>query len=239
MVQSRGLPLQITVFITGLLACGCQTYEVWQADCWKAPDFHPQEIKRAAFVIPAGPALDRNKTFAEAMIVAIHRRGPRLVEQQLVDAVTRETRLILQKQADLVSTRDLASRIGRELNVDTIFYADATVRSTVFRFTPKLLGAWDDETARRQEAANKRGNLLPDDVRRCNVLVQHSVGLTLRAVDIATGKIKWVGYRYLAMADPYADDRPDVVTSFGGVEKLAQKLTDDVFGANGPASAVD
>ncbi len=216
------------------LACGsgCNTYKVWQADHWRAHDFQPGQIKRAAVVIPQ-TGQDRNKTFAEAMIVAIHERGPRLVEQQLVDAVTNESRMILRRQTDVVSTRELASRVGKELDVDTIFYADSTGRRTVFELRRKLFGANQQEAFQRTAQANQRGALVPEDVRRCSVFVHHSVGLSLRAVDVATGRIKWVGFRHLAVGDKYSEDRPDMLNTFGAVQELSETIADDIFTSAG------
>ena len=231
---------------------GCHHYEVWQADSWVSPDYRPLDIRRAAVVMFAPWAevggqkieyhgmqdtLQKNKTFAEALIIALQHCGVRIVEQQVVEVAQREARLILSKQSDVVSTKELASRLGRQLSLDTVFYADALSRQTTFQFDKKFLGAGTAEARMRQREANDRGSITPDDVRRCIIVAHHSVGLSLRAVDIATGRITWVGYRNLAMADRYDDDRPDTLSNFSAVQKLTERLVSDLLGLTGARAA--
>lgn len=235
----------------GSLLAGCQAggkYEVWQADHWRDPGFQPRDVRRAAIVMFApwsevggekievhgrDTTLQRNKTYAEALIISLQQRGLRIVEQQVFDAAQQEARLILLKQADVISTKELANRLGRQLNLDTIFYADALARHTAFEFGPKWPFAKRDEAYARQREANQRGGISPEDARRCTILVHHTVGLTLRAVDVTTGRITWVGYRHLALADRYDDDHPDVLSTFGAVQELAEAVVDDLLTGEG------
>ncbi len=209
-----------------MAGAGCRTYEVWQADHWD-DGYRGGESKRAAVVMFS--TAPRNKTFAEAMIISLQQRGVRIVEQQLVDVATQEARMTLSKQTDVVSTRDLTNRIGKQLNLDVIYYADALARKTTFDFRRKL-GVSAAEEASLEARANERGSVEPDDIRKCDITVSHTVGLTIRAVDVATGKIRWVGYRFLAAAEDYKEDRPDVLSPFATVQKLANTLCDDIFG---------
>lgn len=234
------------------LAGGCRTYEVWQSDNWKSADFRPENIKRAAVVMFApwsevggqkievhgvDETLDRNKTFGEAVIISLQQRGMRIVEQQAVDVAQREARLVLSKESDVVSTRELAERLGRQLQLDAVIYADALYRGTYFEFQKKAFGANESEAKFRENEANQRGGITPEDARKCEIIAHHNVGLSVRVVDITTGRILWAGFRSLSVAEEYDDRHPDALTTFSTVQKLCEKLVEDIFGvqAGGPS----
>jgi hypothetical protein len=213
-----------------LAGAGCNNnYEVWQADHWKHPDYSPQDVKKVAVVMYIASDLERNKTFLEGLIIALQQRGIRVVEQEVVNVAQTEARLILSKKADVISTREISQRLGQQLALDAVIYADATGRDTFYQMDGKPFGASDDEALRRQHDANVRGTIVPDDARRCDIIAHHSAGLSLHMVDVATGKIVWVGYRHLAVSQEYDSSHPDAVTTFGAVQRLSRAVTSDVL----------
>jgi hypothetical protein len=181
----------------------------------------------------SGENVSKNKTYGEALIICMQKRGVRIVEQRLLEVAQQEARLSLAKDADVVSTKDLANRVGRQLHLDTVYYADALSRRTHYEFSGKPFGANNVEAMARGQAATARQSITPDDAKRCHIVVHHSVGLTIRAVDVATGKITWVGYRNLSIAQEYDDNHPEVVTTFNSVQRLAECLAGDLLGERG------
>lgn len=209
--------------------CGGNEYEVWQADRWSEPSFSPANVKKAAVVMYIASDIERNKTFLEGLIISLQQRGIRIVEQEVVNVAQKEARLILSQKADVVSTRDIAQRLGRQLALDAVIYADSTGRNTFYQLERKPFGANADEAAIRQREANSRGTITPDDARRCRITAHHSVGLSLHMVDVATGKIVWVGYRHLAVSQKYDNTHPDAVSTFGAVQKLSKAISADIL----------
>jgi len=236
MLMRRGVLLLAGLLSPALLG-GCATgYEVCQADKWQSEDFKPGSIRKAAVVMfvstktEQNKTLERNKTFLEALIISLQRRGIRIVEQEVVNVAQREARLLLSRQSDVVSTREITERLGQQLALDAVIYADSVARNTVFELHKKLFGADEDEAAMRQGQVNQRGTITPEDARRCRIIAHHSVGLSLHVVDVATGEIVWVGYRHLAVSQEYDANHPEAVSTFGAVQTLAAAVVKDILG---------
>jgi hypothetical protein len=207
----------ILLLLTGL--AGCHTFEVHQFDSAKTTrNIH---FERAAVIMAA----DRpdNRLFTEQLIVSLQQRGIDVAERQKVEALLVDSELVETGRADLTET-ERAKRLGRLLKVDLIIYGDATVNQTHYTFFDKFFGR-ESERMALQRQANESGVV---NRKGYPVLAQHSIGLSIRAVDTATGEIVWVGYRALMAAREVDDKRPETLTNFSVIQEVCDKMMDEL-----------
>ncbi|MBN2561451.1 MAG: hypothetical protein JXQ75_11035 [Phycisphaerae bacterium] len=206
------------------LVAGCQTYEVRQFDSVKTSGV---KFDRAAVIMNAhggSQTKERNKLFAEQLIVSLQKRGIDVAERQKVESLLVDAVLIERGLADLTET-ERAKRLGRLLKTDVFIYADAIVNHSFYAYGKRAFGN-DAERFRLQQQANETGTI---DRQGYPVLANHAIGLSMRAVDTATGEIVWVGYRFMGSANPVDDDRPETLTNFDVVRRVCDEIIDDVL----------
>ena len=128
--------------------------------------------------------------------------------------------------ADLTET-ERAKRLGRLLKADVIVYADAIINVSYYNYYKRFFFNNNLERFRLEKEANETGV-----VRRKGypVLANHSIGLSMRVVDSATGEIVWVGYRFMGAAKIVDDDKPDTLTNFEVIRNVCDEIIDDLLG---------
>jgi hypothetical protein len=210
------------------LAAGCHTFEVHQYDFARTPG--QVQFDRAAVIMATYRTLEgeqtkqSNKLFTEQLIVSLQQRGIDVAERQKVEALLVDSEMVEAGHADLSET-ERAKRLGRLLKVDLIIYGDAIVNTTHFTYLRRAFFNSDAERARLQQEANEY-----HVVKRHGypVLAQHAIGLSIRAVDTATGEIVWVGYRSLAAARMVDEDRPETLTNFAVIQEVCDSMMGDL-----------
>jgi hypothetical protein len=213
----------IVLLLTGLV--GCRTFEVHQFDSAQTTkSFH---FDRAAVIMATYKTLEgertrqSNKLFTEQLIVSLQQRGIDVAERQKVEALLVDSDLVETGRADLTET-ERVKRLGRLLKVDLIIYGDAIANETYYTY----FGGSRAVRAELERQANESGV-----VKRkagYSVLAQHSIGLSIRAVDTATGGVVWVGYRALVAAREVDDRQPDTLTNFGVIQEVCDKMMDEL-----------
>lgn len=229
------------ILLVPLLA-GCHTFEVRQFESVKQDN--SVDLRRAAVIMnpnagDRGKDHDtslsdqltmrfqkhRNKLFSEQLIVSLQKRGIDVAERQKVEDLLVDAELIKRGMADLSET-ERAKRLGRLLKVDLIVYADAFVNTSYYHYFSRFFFNNNTERYQLQREANENGI-----VRRKGypVLASHAIGLSVRAVDTATGEIVWVGYRFMTAANWVEDDRPETLTNFDVVRGVCDQIINDLL----------
>ena len=208
------------------LVFGCHTYEVRQFDSVKTDE--PVRCERVAVIMnPSGwdRTKQANKLFTEQLIVSLQKQGIDVAERQKVEALLVDAALVESGMADLTET-ERAKRLGRLLKADFLIYGDAMVNDSYYTYYRRLFFNNNMERFKLEREANESGV-----VRRKGypVLANHSIGLSMRAVDSATGEIVWVGYRFIASAKMIDDDRPETLTNFETIRNVCDEIIDDLL----------
>ncbi len=226
--QFTGTVLLLLCALTG--ASGCRTYEVTQNDSFAAESLDTKPYRRAAIIMHSKS--ERNKLFLEAFNVEMMKRGLEVVEREKFGKLIQEQLLVLGQMTNL-SDRAKAIRVGKLLNVDVVFYADALVNNTRYTYDPPPIGS-SDRALRLQARANETG--VVEDVGSYTIHAYHDVGVTTRAIDARTGEIVWVGYRMLSVCEEVTERSPTALTNFATIKKLSGMLLKDFFSGNrGPS----
>jgi hypothetical protein len=212
-----------------LLCSGCHTFEVRQFDSVKKPnsvrferaavmmrDLEPTAVKHKEGI---------NKLFSEQLIVSLQKRGIDVAERQKVESLLVDAELIRQGMADLTET-ERAKRLGRLLKADIIIYADTIVSEPRFTYYKRAYFNSEAERFQLEQEANTSGVVKRNGY---PVLASHAIGLSMRAVDTATGEIVWVGYRFLGSAKWVDDQRPETLTSFDVIRGVCDEIIDDLL----------
>ncbi len=225
-LKCRGKFAASTVLMAVPLIMGCHTFEVRQFESVKREE--PAGFTRAAVIMNAQAGdrtAERNKLFSEQLIVSLQKRGIDVAERQKVESLLVDAEMIKEGLADLSET-ERAKRLGRLLKVDVIVYADSFVNSSFYQYFDRLFFNSNTEQYQLQREANENGI-----VRRKGypVLASHAIGLSMRAVDSATGEILWVGYRFKASAKWVEDEKPETLTNFDVVRGVCDEITDDLL----------
>ena len=203
-------------------AGGCKTYEITQSDFFSSPSFVPTSYRRAAIITREK---DTNKLFLEGFQVELMRRGLEVLEREKFAKLIDEQLLIRGEMADL-SDREKALRVGKMLNVDVVFYADALINSSRYVYEAPAFRSKED-AYRLQQQASESG--VVEGVGSYKIHAYHDVGVTVRAIDAKTGEIVWVGYRMVAACEEVTEKSPTALTSFATVKKLCSMVLDDFF----------
>jgi len=216
-----------------IASTGCHTFEVHQAD--SAHTQRPVKFDRAAVIMATQRTLEGeqtkqpNKLFTEQLIVSLQQQGVDVAERQKVESLLVDAQMVESGQADLSET-ERAKRLGRLLKVDVIIYGDAIVNETHYTFFDKAFFNSETQRAKLEREANESGIV---DRKDYPVLAQHAIGLSIRAVDTATGEIVWVGYRSLAVARMVEDDRPETLGNFGVIQEVCDAMVKELVGLRG------
>ncbi len=229
-MSHRELRQRTCPILLSLLAflAGCHTFEVHQFD--HAQTRESVRFDRAAVIMATYKTLEGeqtrqpNKLFTEQLIVSLQQRGIDVAERQKVEAVLVDSALIESGQAD-VTEAERAKRLGRLLKVDLIVYGDAIVNQTHYVFLKRAFFNNDAQRLMLQTQANETGVVKREGY---PVVAYHTVGLSVRAVDTATGEIVWVGYHALASARMVEDDHPETLTNFATIQSVADAMMDDL-----------
>jgi len=219
-------PPGVGILLLLSMVVGCHTYEVRQFDSVKQARI--MEVTRAAVIMnPAGgdAARERNKLFTEQLIVSLQKRGIDVAEREKVEALLVDATLIENEMADLTET-ERAKKLGRLLKADIIIYGDAINKVSYYKYFKRAMFNNNDERFRLQRQANESGVVERNGY---PVLANHAIGLSMRAVDSATGEIVWVGYRFLASAKMVDDDRPGTMTNFDVIRGVCDEIVDDLL----------
>ncbi|UCG16195.1 MAG: hypothetical protein JSV19_12960 [Phycisphaerales bacterium] len=217
-----------------VVSAGCREYEITQFDNVPARTFQPKTYRRAAIVTHrarddegdrSANSLDHNKLILEAFQVELMRRGLDVVEREKFERLVNE-QLLIRGELTNLSDREKAIRIGKILNVDVVFYADALINSSRYVYEKSAFGS----KARALELTRKATESgVVEGVGKYKIHAYHDVGVTARAIDARTGEIVWVGYRVLAVCEEVTEDSPTALTSFATIKRLCGMVLDDFF----------
>lgn len=233
----RPLTGRIRVWLVSgvVLASGCSTYQITQFDNVAVPGFHPKTYKRAAIVThrradasgDRGPdSFDPNRLFLEAFQVELMKRGFEVVEREKFAKLVDEQLLVRGEIADL-SDREKAMRLGKIMDVDVVFYADALINNSRYEYAAKFLLSTKDQARDQQRKTNETG--VVEGIGKYTIYAYHDVGVTVRAIDAHTGEIIWVGYRMLASCEEVTEDTATALTSFATIKRLCGEVLKDFF----------
>ena len=225
------------VLVAALLfsAAGCREYVITQFDNVPTPTFDPKNYRRAAVIThqyrdanddrtPA-PLADRNRLLLEAFQVELMKRGFDVVEREKFEKLVSE-QMLIQGELTNLSDREKAIRVGKILNVDVVFYADALINNSRYVYDKRPLES-EAKARELQRKANESG--IVEGVGSYTIHAYHDVGVTVRAIDARTGEIVWVGYRILAVCEKVTEDSPTALTSFATIKDLCGIVLDDFF----------
>ncbi|MCP4249676.1 MAG: hypothetical protein GY778_21760 [bacterium] len=210
------------------LSGGCHTFEVHQFD--NAQMDRGVKLDRAAVMMATYRTLEGdqtrqpNKLFTEQLIVSLQQRGIDVAERQKVEALLVDSEMVESGEADLTEM-ERAKRLGRLLKVDVLVYGDAIINETNYTYFSKLFFNNNAERWQLQKEANESGVVKQKGY---PVLAQHSIGLSIRAVDTATGEIVSVGYHSLASARWAKEDDPQTLTNFSVIRDVCDAMMDDL-----------
>lgn len=226
---------KVVLSVVIVLLVGCRAYRIDQFDNVAVGAFTPKAYKTAAIVThrggvsqinaPAGQS-DRNKLFLEAFQVELMRRGFQVVEREKFARLVEEQLLVRGEMADL-SDREKAMRLGKIMNVDVVFYADALVNQSRFVYEPRFLLSSRGQAFRQERETRASG--VVEGVGRYTIHAYHDVGVTVRAIDARTGEIVWVGYRMLATCEEVTKNSPTALTNFATIKKLCGDILSDFY----------
>lgn len=228
--------LALGVLALMAIPLGCsREYQIDQFDNFAVQTFDPRSYQTAAIVThrrtdEAGDRLpeqyDRNKLFLEAFQVELMKRGFEVVEREKFAKLLNEQLLVRGEMTDL-SDREKAMRLGKMMNVDVVFYADALVNRSRFTYEKRLFLSSEAQAYRQQQETEKSG--IVEGIGRFTIHAYHDVGVTVRAIDARTGGIVWVGYRMLASCEQVTEESATALTSFSTIKQLCGDVLDDLF----------
>ena len=214
------------LFLVAPGLAGCHTFDVRQFESVKRDE--PGKFERAAVIMNAlagDRTQDRNKLFSEQLIVSLQKRGIDVAERQKVESLLVDAEMIKQGLADL-NEIERTKRLGRLLKADIIIYADSFVNWSYYQYFDRLFFNSAAQYYQLQREANENGIVKREGY---PVLASHAIGLSMRAVDTATGEILWVGYRFKASAKWVEDERPETLTNFDVVRDVCNEITEDLL----------
>jgi len=171
----------------------------------------------------------KNKLFLEALNVTLMRRGLEVVEREKLYKLLEEQLLAKGNLANL-SDRERAMRIGKLLDVDVILYADAIMNQKYYVYEPDGLFPADPQVALRWQADANSAGILRGIGKGVKIRAYYDVGVTMRAIDTATGEIAWVGYRVVASHQEVTKDNMEAWNNFSTVRRVCELIADDFLG---------
>jgi len=223
--MTKRLLLLLTLVFMG--ACESQYYTISQKKNVAPRRVDISKYRKAAVIVRQ---TKRNKLFLEALNMTLMRKGLEVVEREKLFKLLDEQLLAKGDFANL-SDRERAMRIGKLLDVDVIFYADAIMNNIFYVYEPPgAFGPDPQEVIKWQRDANKSGVLR--GIGRTSIRAYCDVGLTLRAIDTATGEIIWVGYRVMASHQPITKRNREAQNSFSTVKNVCKQIINDFLGRN-------
>ncbi len=214
---------------------GCRAYHITQFDNVAVESFRPVDYHRAAILthkggIAAGLAVaaqtDRNKLFLEAFQVQLMKRGFDVVEREKFAKLVDEQLLVRGEMTDL-SDREKAMRLGKMMNVDVVFYADALVNQSRYAYDPRFLLSTGSQAFLQEQKTRESG--VVEGVGKFTIHAYHDVGVSVRVIDARTGEIVWVGYRMLAACEEVTKHSPTALTNFATIKQLCAAILDDFY----------
>ena len=183
------------LFLIVIPTYGCQEYHIAQFDNVAMQGFQPKTYHRAAIVTNAG---ERNRLFLEAFQVELMKRGFEVIEREKFAKLIDEQLLVRGEMTD-ISDREKAMRLGKIMNVDVVFYADALINRSRYAYESRFLLSTAEQALLQQQKTDKTG--VVEGVGKFTIHAYHDVGVSVRAIDAHTGEIAWVGYRMLASCE--------------------------------------
>lgn len=225
------------------MLAGCsREYGITQFDNEPSVGFDAKQYHRAAIVTHQGEDeegnrqpgyYDANRLFLEAFQVELMKRGFEVVEREKFTKLVNEQMLVRGEMANL-SDREKAMRLGKMMNVDVVFYADALINRSRYTYDPPPFVSRARALA-EQTKANESG--VVEGVGFYTIYAYHDVGATVRAIDARTGEIVWVGYRMLAVCEEVTKKSPTALTSFSAIKDLCGSVLDDFYSPKSPTKS--
>ena len=226
----------MTVFLLAMAPLvGCRSYWITQFDNVAVASFRPKEYRKAAILTHKGDSdqararaasSDRNKLFLEAFQVELMKTGFEVVEREKFAHLVDEQLLVRGEMTDL-SDREKAMRLGKIMNVDVVFYADALVNQSHYTYDPRFLLSTRAQAYKQQEKT--MASRVVEGIGKYTIYAYHDVGVSVRAIDARTGAIVWVGYRMLAWCEEVTKRSPTALTNFAAIKQLCEDVLWDFY----------